>query len=87
MAELGQQWSDRCMFEHGQPGGVQSTGYQQLGQNLYVTSDWRKTMADGVQAWFDEKKDYNYDDNSCRPGKVCGHYTQVGLTDMEAWHL
>ncbi|XP_050366075.1 pathogenesis-related protein 1-like [Argentina anserina] len=30
-----------------------------------------------VQLWADEKKDYNYDTNTCAPGKVCGHYTQV----------
>ncbi|XP_010530683.1 PREDICTED: pathogenesis-related protein 1-like [Tarenaya hassleriana] len=30
-----------------------------------------------VQMWVNEKADYNYNTNTCRAGKVCGHYTQV----------
>ena len=29
-------------------------------------------------AWWKEKDDFNLAKNSCVPGKVCGHYTQVG---------
>lgn len=78
LAVLGQQWSDRCVFEHGQPEyDPNKVVYKQIGQNLYASSDPAKTVADGVQAWFDEKYDYNYDTLTCQPGKACGHYTQV----------
>ena len=30
-----------------------------------------------VKLWVDEKKDYDYNTNTCAPGKVCMHYTQV----------
>ncbi|PON55149.1 Cysteine-rich secretory protein, allergen V5/Tpx-1-related [Parasponia andersonii] len=30
-----------------------------------------------VRLWVAEKKDYDYNSNSCAAGKVCGHYTQV----------
>ena len=30
-----------------------------------------------MRSWDNEKKDYNYHCNSCKDGKVCGHYTQV----------
>ncbi|KAK4849585.1 hypothetical protein QYF36_026341 [Acer negundo] len=30
-----------------------------------------------VQMWVNEKSDYDYNSNTCAPGKVCGHYTQV----------
>ena len=30
-----------------------------------------------AMAWASEKVDYNYQNNSCRPGKQCGHYTQM----------
>jgi hypothetical protein len=30
-----------------------------------------------VDAWGNEKKDYDYANNSCQSGAVCGHYTQV----------
>jgi len=34
-----------------------------------------------VRLWVNEKADYNYNSNSCAPGKVCGHYTQVVWRD------
>ncbi|GAV80285.1 CAP domain-containing protein [Cephalotus follicularis] len=30
-----------------------------------------------VELWVDEKAYYDYNSNTCEPGKVCGHYTQV----------
>ncbi|XP_051147229.1 pathogenesis-related leaf protein 4-like [Andrographis paniculata] len=30
-----------------------------------------------VNLWVSEKQYYNYGSNSCAPGRVCGHYTQV----------
>lgn len=84
MAMLGQTWADRCAFDHGQPQfSAQQVGFDKLGQNLYVSSDPAKTVADGVQAWFDEKADFNYDTLGCQPGKACGHYTQVRI---HCWH-
>ena len=81
MAELAQQWSDACQFKHGQPSSFSpaTLGYKSLGQNLYINSDLSKGLRAGVQAWFDEKSDYNYDALTCAPGKACGHYTQVGI--------
>src|SRR5262249_12464923 len=32
---------------------------------------------DAVASWVAEAKDYDYASNTCAPGKVCGHYTQV----------
>eukprot|EP01101_Sappina_pedata_P002171 TRINITY_DN1242_c0_g1_i1.p1 TRINITY_DN1242_c0_g1~~TRINITY_DN1242_c0_g1_i1.p1 ORF type:complete len:326 (+),score=61.74 TRINITY_DN1242_c0_g1_i1:17-994(+) len=57
--------------------GHSGLGY---GENLYWTSNpnpgvnWPTQV---VTAWNSEKTDYTYDTNSCAPGKVCGHYTQV----------
>ena len=31
----------------------------------------------GITRWFEEYKDYTFENNSCIPGKKCGHYTQV----------
>ncbi|KAL4588593.1 hypothetical protein LXL04_001485 [Taraxacum kok-saghyz] len=35
------------------------------------------TGLDAVKLWADEKGDYNYNSNTCRWGKMCGHYTQM----------
>ncbi|XVF68165.1 hypothetical protein PTKIN_Ptkin10aG0182400 [Pterospermum kingtungense] len=50
------------------------------GENLaWSSADLSGT--DAVTMWVNEKADYNYDTNSCAPGKVCGHYTQVVWRD------
>lgn len=30
-----------------------------------------------VDSWAEERFNYNYSSNSCKVGKVCGHYTQI----------
>jgi len=35
------------------------------------------TGLDAVKLWANEKVDYDYKSNSCRPFKMCGHYTQM----------
>ena len=72
--------SNRCRMRHSKSDGS-------YGENLYWASavnwsDGRKelqkvTPRHVVDSWGSEKADYNYNKNSCVPGKVCGHYTQV----------
>ncbi|KAJ4716073.1 Pathogenesis-related protein 1 [Melia azedarach] len=46
------------------------------GENLaWSSGDLSGTNA--VNGWVDEMADYNYNFNTCSPGKACGHYTQV----------
>ncbi|PHT29353.1 Pathogenesis-related protein 1C [Capsicum baccatum] len=33
--------------------------------------------AGAVKMWVNENQWYHYNTNTCAPGKVCGHYTQV----------
>ncbi|PWA66556.1 pathogenesis-related protein PR-1 type [Artemisia annua] len=35
------------------------------------------TGASAVKLWVAEKANYDYNSNTCAPGKTCGHYTQV----------
>ncbi len=81
-----QAWADHlkktnhCQMRHSVPEG-------RYGENLYwasaVTwSDGRRELqqvssAKPVDSWGSEIDDYNYADNSCKPGKMCGHYTQM----------
>ena len=32
-----------------------------------------------IMKWYDEYVDYEYYNQTCVPGKLCGHYTQVNL--------
>ena len=38
---------------------------------------YRDTPLDGVAYWAAESSDYDYATNTCAPGQVCGHYTQM----------
>jgi pathogenesis-related protein 1 len=59
---------DGCAFRHS------STDY---GENLFRGTTGYYSAADAVDDWADERHDYNYATNSCKPGEVCGHYTQI----------
>ena len=53
------------------------------GENLYWAGAWsngpKQDISDTgvVDSWGSEKQNYNYSDNSCGAGQVCGHYTQL----------
>ncbi|XP_072168989.1 uncharacterized protein [Diadema setosum] len=72
LATMAQQWSDGCVYEHGNPTNI--SPFDPVGQNL-----WAGTLYDdgtgATQAWYNEVTDYNYESNQC--SAVCGHYTQV----------
>jgi pathogenesis-related protein 1 len=89
LAALAQEWTDKlaregCSLEHRPRQGVYGSD---TGENLYWASaiqysdgsrKAQDTSAnDAVTSWYSEKKDYNHSTNTCRPGEVCGHYTQV----------
>ncbi|KAL8140962.1 hypothetical protein V2J09_006983 [Rumex salicifolius] len=47
------------------------------GENLAWGSWSTFSGVDASNMWVNERQDYNYGSNTCAPGKVCGHYTQV----------
>ena len=57
------------------------TGVSWVGEGLYVTSasNYDGVAEDAIQAWYNELNDYNYDNDTCAPGKSCGQYRQVSL--------
>ena len=44
-------------------------------------SDDSLNAAEAVKMWVDEEIDYDYNSNTCAPGKECRHYTQVVWRD------
>ena len=68
-----QNYANQCLFDHGGVG--LSTIY---GQNIFAAAGYVPTVSDIVGTyWAGESVDYNYASNTCTPGQVCGHYTQV----------
>lgn len=86
LAASAQAWADhlkkreRCKMLHSKPDG-------RYGENLYWASalqwsDGRRELQrvspdKVVNSWAGEKADYDYVNNRCAPGKMCGHYTQI----------
>lgn len=90
MAAYAQEWSNYLAFQNGCKMAHRSKlGFnrKKAGENIYwasplMWSDGRTEVQDVdapevAKAWADEKVDYNYTNNRCRPGKQCGHYTQM----------
>lgn len=48
-----------------------------FGENIFWGSVRGWNATDAVGAWVDEKKWYNYANNSCSSGQDCTHYTQI----------
>jgi pathogenesis-related protein 1 len=86
LAAAAQKWanhlkqSNQCRMQHSKPDG-------RYGENLYWAgaikwSDGRRELQKVspkkvVDDWCSERADYDYNNNSCATGKMCGHYTQV----------
>ncbi|MBF0135376.1 MAG: CAP domain-containing protein [Magnetococcus sp. DMHC-1] len=71
--------ADGCKMRHRTDGLY---GENIFWQSPIMWSDGRREVAKVnpdtvVDSWASEQKDYNYAQNTCTPGQVCGHYTQV----------
>ncbi len=67
-AEWAEELASNCSFEH-------SVG--DYGENIWIGTADAFTIDDVVEAWGSEEQYYDYTDNSCEAGQVCGHYTQI----------
>nr|XP_054755334.1 cysteine-rich secretory protein LCCL domain-containing 2-like [Lytechinus pictus] len=81
LANMARRWSKDCYYGHGHLRDHSVFGSP--GQNLHIiwsdSQGFAPDMPNGVEAtqhWYDEHKDYNYDNNRCKPNALCGHYTQ-----------
>ncbi len=90
LAQSAQDWANElqkhhaCNMQHSQPDG-------KYGENLYWASALRwssgkrevtqVTPGMVVASWAGERADYDHASNSCKTGKVCGHYTQLVWKD------
>ena len=80
---MSQKYADKCIWAHGdQEGSANISPFQtKVGQNLALNTSplWSGSagVIEPVDDWHKEVQDYDYDSNTCQPGKMCGHYTQV----------
>lgn len=82
LAATAQAWADTCtdvaapigLVDHNPNRSVGHPYY--VGENIYASTGTADPAA-AVTAWMSESAYYHYDTNTCDPGQVCGHYTQV----------
>jgi len=94
LASHAQEWADHlakvnnCQLNHRPTSGPMK---QEYGENLWwgdadIWSDGTRklqkaTIESVVKTWAAEVAHYNYDENSCLPGKECSNYTQIMWQD------
>lgn len=71
LAKKAQAWTEQCQLED-DPSQVD------VGQNITGATAYAFRTAQLVQqAWGSEANWYNYEQNTCAPGRVCTEYTQI----------
>lgn len=73
LAGYAQEWANKLLRE----GRLEHRQNSPYGENLAWAGGQQLSPERVVNMWGEEVKDYNYASNSCKPGKMCGHYTQV----------
>ncbi len=93
LAKFAQAWADHLVtinkLEHSSEesrSDKSQTGHNgPVGENLWMGQGSNPNhifpLKEMVKDWINEKADYNYTDNKCSTGKVCGHYTQAVWKD------
>ena len=83
LAQLAQDWADRCSWGHRSPSSYnpQDYGFPSIGENIWAWSvdGVHKIPDKPIQDWYDEKNYYVYDTQQCMK-EPCGHYTTVSDT-------
>lgn len=81
LAKVATAYAQACTWGHNEQ---RSDQYNQLhgsdiyvGENLHMSTAATVTPNDAVTAWASEAPYYDYATNSCAPGQMCGHYTQL----------
>ncbi|XP_064877492.1 GLIPR1-like protein 1 isoform X1 [Oncorhynchus nerka] len=81
LAVTARAWARHCDFQHNiylkEVRRVHPV-FSSVGENIwagYPPSTFSVMQA--MDFWVKEVNDYSYQSNACKPGKMCGHYTQV----------
>ncbi|XP_041052050.1 peptidase inhibitor 16-like [Carcharodon carcharias] len=69
LENIAKKYANKCLWKH-------NTNRGKVGENLFATNGPLDPPT-GVEDWYLEVFDYTYENMSCSPGKMCGHYTQV----------
>uniref|UniRef100_A0A8C0SHQ8 SCP domain-containing protein n=1 Tax=Canis lupus familiaris TaxID=9615 RepID=A0A8C0SHQ8_CANLF len=76
LARIAKAWARKCRFEHN--GQLHSKtlhpNFTSVGENIWTGSVSIFSVSSAITSWYDEVHDYDFQTQKCN--KVCGHYTQ-----------
>ena len=76
MAQVAQNYSEKCIFEHNPYRSKQQSLFSYVGENLGITTNPADNYEGLFTLWINERNSYDFTTDSC--SSICGHYTQVG---------
>ncbi|XP_031539185.1 glioma pathogenesis-related protein 1 [Vicugna pacos] len=82
LAQVAKAWARNCQFAHNgrlKPPHKLHPNFTSLGENLWTGSLVIFSVSAAITDWYNEVQDYDFQTRKC--GKVCGHYTQVVWAD------
>lgn len=79
LASYAQQWANTLLHKN----GFQHRPNAPYGENLAEASGQQLTPEQVVNMWGSESRYYDHAGNSCAPGNVCGHFTQIVWKDTK----
>jgi uncharacterized protein YkwD len=77
--KVAQAWSNKCVFQHSNYNSRSNVSvFSRLGESVYANyGSFLSDPSKFVASWHNEVSNYNYENRTCSPGRMCGHYTQV----------
>ena len=68
LAAYAHEWASRGILEHRDT---------EFGESIFVSSSVKEPIASVVPKWLTERENWDNVRGTCKPGKVCTHYTQT----------
>ncbi|XP_027777835.1 glioma pathogenesis-related protein 1 [Marmota flaviventris] len=81
LAKIAKAWAKTCQFRHNPQlkSNKMHPNFTSLGENIWTGSLFLFSESSAISNWYNEIKDYDFNTRRCT--KVCGHYTQVVWAD------
>jgi len=84
LALASEEHAKRCLWRHSDAPELKTRDYI-YGENLYLTTAKTLSEEHAVESWYEEVEDYTYGvfglNDSCVPGKMCGHFTSLAWAE------
>uniref|UniRef100_A0A914XN10 SCP domain-containing protein n=1 Tax=Plectus sambesii TaxID=2011161 RepID=A0A914XN10_9BILA len=78
LAALAKDHASKCDAWHRDASERRGHGYRYIGENIWWSTEpfLRHDLKSVIRDFYNEKPFYDFNSLWCRPGEMCGHYTQ-----------